>query len=113
MGNIVFLCIMGPVAGIFTGLGIWVWRKKEPGNFWTGQEFKPGEIRDIKKYNRSLGMLWIGFSVLVWITTIVGTIFGGKIGGLCMLGCFAVGIPMLPVIYNMIYKKYYDPQKAG
>ena len=112
MGNIVFLIIMGFVAMIFTGLGIWVWRKKEPANFWTGQELKPGEIRDVRKYNHALGLMWIGFSVLIWITAIVGSVFGGMTGTVCMIACFVIGIPMLPVTYNVIYKKYYDPDRA-
>ena len=112
MGNIVFLIIMGCVAAVFTGLGVWVWNKKEPANFWTGQEFKPGEIRDIKKYNHSLGMLWIAFSALIWITAIVGSVFGGMIGSISMIASFGIGIPMLPLVYNVIYKKYYDPKVA-
>lgn len=112
MGNPVFLIIMGTVGAIFTVLGICVMKKKEPANFWTGQEFKPGEIRDVKAYNRALGLLWIAFSALIWITAVVGSIFGGMIGSACMVGCFVIGIPMLPIVYNRIYKKYYDPSKV-
>ena len=110
--SIIYGIIMGPCSAVFTGLGIYVMQKKDPGNFWTGQEFKPGEIKDVKAYNMALGKMWIAFSVLMWIDTFLGTFMGGKIGGICLIASFVVGIPMLPAVYNGIYKKYYDPTKV-
>lgn len=104
-----FLIIMGFVAMIFMVLGICVINKKEPANFWTGQEVKPGEIGNVKAYNKALGLLWIGLSVLIWVTAIVGFVFGGIVGTICMIATFVIGIPMLPVIYNRIYAKYRNP----
>ena len=106
MGNIFFAVIVGLCACIFTFLGIWVIKKKEPGNFWTGQVVKAAELSDVKAYNKELGLLWIAFGGVLWIDALLGGIFGGRLGGIVMIASFVIGIPMLPVIYNMIYKKY-------
>lgn len=105
MGNIAWLVIMIPVSLLFTGLGIYAWRRKKPMWFWSGSTVKESEISDIAAYNRANGLMWIAFSCILWISTILGTT-STKTGGIALIaGCF-VGGPLLPVAYSMIYRKY-------
>lgn len=102
----IYFVIMACVSLVFTIMGICFARKKEPVGFWTGQEFEKDEITDVIAYNRANGFMWIGFSVLLWFNAFAGLFGGGKLGGITLLIAMGVGIPMLPFIYNRIYKKY-------
>lgn len=106
MGGIFFAIIMGMVGMVFLGLGCWVIKQDRPCGFWTGQEVRNEEVSDVKGYNKELGSLWLGFGALIWLVAIVGGIFGGAVGGIGMCIAFVIGIPMLPVLYNRIYRKY-------
>ena len=47
MERYLFVMIVVPVALLFTGLGIFAWRRKKPMWFYSGSEVKPWQIRDI------------------------------------------------------------------
>lgn len=102
----VYFVIMAFVSMIFTIMGICFGRSKEPVPFWTGQEFKKGEIADVPAYNKANGYMWLGFSALMWMNAFAGLFAGGMIGGITLMIALGVGIPALPFTYNRIYKKY-------
>ena len=66
---IIWLVIMVPVSALLTGLGIFAWKRQKPMWFWSGQTVEEDEIADVKAYNRANGMMWIMFSLLMWIST--------------------------------------------
>ena len=73
--------------------------------FWSGSTVKESEITDIAAYNRANGIMWLAFSFVMWICTILGAM-NMKAGGiLLIIGCI-LGVPMLPLVYGRIYKKY-------
>ena len=37
--------------------------------FWSGQAVGEDEIGDVKAYNRANGIMWIVFSLLMWLST--------------------------------------------
>ncbi|WP_155829787.1 hypothetical protein [Butyrivibrio sp. AC2005] len=39
--------------------------------FWSGQTVEEDEIADVKAYNRANGIMWIAFSLLMWISTVL------------------------------------------
>ncbi len=51
------------VALIFVGVSIWAWKAKEAVGFFAG--VKPPEVKDVKKYNHSVSILWLVYSVLL------------------------------------------------
>ena len=105
MGNIVFLIIMVPISMLFTGLGVYAWKRKEPMWFFAGTTVSKDEIADIPAYNKANGMLWIGYSMIYWISSILGY-FKASVGGIFMIiGCI-MGSLALPLIYHKIYDKY-------
>ena len=52
MDNIIWLIIMIPVSLLFTGIGIYAWKRKKPMWFWSGSTVKESEISDIAAYNK-------------------------------------------------------------
>ena len=106
MGNIlIWLVIMIPVSLLFTGIGVYAWRRKKPMWFWSGSTVKESEISDIVAYNRANGIMWLGFSLIMWISTILGAMHM-KIGGIIPIAGNIVGVPSLPIIYGKIYQEY-------
>ncbi len=108
MERILWLLIMIPIATLFTGLGVYAWRRSKPMWFWSGRPVKEREISDIPAYNRANGILWIGFSAVFWLSAILGWFRIGLAGIVVAAGTLG-GIPMLIWIYQKIYHKYKRP----
>ena len=108
MEKIIWLIIMVPVSLLFTGLGIYAWRRKKPMWFWSGSTVKESEISDIAAYNRANGIMWLVFSLMMWVSTILGAM-SSKTGSIVLIAGCVIGIPLLPIVYGKIYRKY----KAG
>ena len=105
MERYLFPLIMIPCAALFTGLGIFAWRRKKPMWFYSGSEVKPWQIRDIPAYNRANGRMWIVFSLGFWAAALLSLFSVPAAGALTALTCLA-GIPLLTVVYKRIYRKY-------
>lgn len=103
--NILWIMIMLPVSLLLTGIGIYAWRRKQPMWFWSGSTVKASEISDIPAYNRANGIMWLAFSAILWISTILGAV-NMKAGGIALIAGCAVGVPALPAVYTRIYRKY-------
>ena len=105
MKTIIWLTIMVPVSLLFTGLGVYAWKRREPMWFWSGSTVKESEISDTAAYNRANGIMWIGFSLILWLSTVLGAL-NMKAGGILLIvGCMAA-LPVLPAVYGKIYQKY-------
>ena len=102
---IIWLVIMVPVSLLFTGIGLYAWKRKKPMWFWAGSTVEESEITDVPAYNRANGIMWLSFSAIFWISTAFGCL-KMKTGGIILIaGCF-LGIPLLPLIYGKIYRKF-------
>lgn len=105
MEAVIWLVIMVPVSLLFTGIGIYSMKRREPMWFWSGTSVRPEEITDGKAYNRANGIMWLVFSVPFWISTVLG-LFRLSLAGLVLFfGCLA-GIPGLVIVYGRIYRRY-------
>ena len=51
------------IALICVGIGIWAWNAKQAVGFFAG--IKPPEVKDVKKYNHSVGILWLVYAALL------------------------------------------------
>lgn len=105
MSVIIWLVIMIPVSMLFTGLGIYVWKREKPMWFWSGSTVRDDEIADIPSYNKANGIMWLTFSALLWISTILGCL-KMKTAGICLIAGCVIGVPLLPIIYGRIYNRY-------
>ena len=105
-----WLVIMIPVSALFTGIGIYAWKRKKPMWFWSGSTVSESEITDIPAYNRANGIMWICYSLVFWISAIMGLFEIAAAGIVLIVGCL-VGTPILVIVYGRIYKKYKVPLK--
>ena len=103
--TIIWLIIMVPCSALLTGIGIYAIRRKKPMWFWSGSTVKEDEISDIPAYNRANGLMWIVFSLVFWAATVLG-VANKAAGGIVMIAGCVVCVPLMPVVYSMIYKKY-------
>lgn len=105
METFIWLFITVSVALLFAGIGIFAIRRKKPMWFWSGSEVSEYELTDVKAYNKANGIMWLVFSLIYWISAILGLWQIEAAGVLLFLGTVA-GVPVLIVIYGKIYKKY-------
>ena len=96
---------MIPVCLLFTGIGIYAWRRKKPMWFWSGSTVNETEISDVAAYNRANGIMWLVFSLILWGSTIIGAM-NMKAGGILLMAGCTVGVPVLPIVYGKIYRKF-------
>ena len=105
MDNIIWLIIMIPVSLLFTGIGIFAWQRKKPMWFWSWSTVKGSEISDVAAYNRANGIMWLVFSLIMWVSTVLGAM-NMKAGGILLTAGCIIGVPLLPVVYGKIYQKF-------
>lgn len=105
METVIWLTEMIPVSVLFTGIGIYAWKRKKPMWFWSGSTVDESEISDIPAYNRANGIMWICYSAVFWFSTLLGIFQIDAAGIVLSAGCLA-GIPVLIIVYGRIYRKY-------
>ena len=105
MEKVIWLITMIPTSMVFTGIGIFAWKRKKPMWFWAGTTVEESEIADISAYNRANGIMWICYSAVFWISTVLGIFQMDTAGIVLAVGCLA-GIPVLIIAYRWIYEKY-------
>ncbi len=108
MGELMLAFIIWAVLGLaFVGLGIYdILSKKEVAfGFWANA--KTFEVKDVKAYNKALGILWIVFGVvfiLIGLPMLGGTNSAGII--ITILGTMFEVIAAMVIYITVIEKKY-------
>ena len=105
MEKVIWLVITIPCSLLFAGIGIYAWRRTKPMWFWSGSSVREEEITNVKAYNRENGIMWICYSAVFWISTIMGIRSVSIAGIVLAVGCLG-GLPLLVIAYNRIYRKY-------
>ena len=92
------------VSAIMLGIGIWSYRSEKPVGFFTGT--KPPEVKDAKKYNHAVGILWFIYAVLLELFGIPFLFLEQNSAGFIpvFLGTIAISIGLM-VGYVIIEKK--------
>lgn len=101
----IWLGILIPLSILFTGIGIYAWRRKKPMWFWSGSTVRESEVKDIPAYNRANGIMWITYSLIFWVSAFIGFLNPEAAGVTLAVGCIG-GIPLLIIAYKLIYQKY-------
>ena len=101
----IFSIIMMLCGALFTGVGLYAWKRKTPMHFWSGTRVKESELSDVAAYNRANGLMWMGFSLLFWLSALVG-FWNAAAAGILEAAAFLIALPLLPLVYQRIYRKY-------
>ncbi|MCR4950237.1 MAG: hypothetical protein K6A40_02810 [Solobacterium sp.] len=101
--NWVLFMIMSMCGILFTGLGIYALKRKEPMWFYSGTPVSKENITDVRAYNRANGIMWIVFSLLFWLTALFVAV--GWRGYFLMIAMIPACI-CLPFAYERILNKY-------
>ena len=102
---IIFVFVMCLCASVFTALGIYAAKRKDPIWFWSGTTVKAEELSDVTAYNRENGIMWCAYSLFFWLAAILALFdLMPAAGILVFIGGFG-GVFLVPV-YQRIYKKY-------
>ena len=106
MDNLIWLSIMIPTSLLFTCIGIYAWNRKKPIWFLAGDTVSEDEITDVRAYNRANGIMWLCYSLSLWIGTIIGRCYNIILGGNIILAYSTVGLVIVTITYTFIRKKY-------
>ena len=104
-GLFVWLLSVGGCALMFTGIGIYAYRRKEPMWFWSGSTVRREEITDVEAYNHANGILWFVYSIPYWISTFLFFWYPEAATTILVVAA-TVGLIPLMVAYHKIYEKY-------
>ena len=105
MEKIIWLIINVPCSLMFTGLGIYALKSKKPMWFYAGTTVSEDEISDVRAYNRENGIMWIAFSLPLWLSTFLG-FWDVAAAGITLGVACTLGLLFLVLNYKRIYKKY-------
>ena len=106
MKNLLFFIFAVPTSLLLTFIGIYAWRRKKPMWFWAGDTVHEDEITDVCAYNRANGIMWLCFSLPLWIGTIIGAYHSIILGANIILADSTVGLVLMMITYTFIRKKY-------
>lgn len=104
-GLFVWLLCVGGCALIFTGIGFYAYRRKEPMWFWSGSTVRREEITDVEAYNHANGIMWIMFSIPHWLSTFL-FIWYPNAAIATLVATDTIGLLPLIFTYHKIYEKY-------
>ena len=99
-----FLCV-GGCAATFTGIGVYAHHREEPMWFWSGSTVKREEITDVEAYNHANGIMWIVYSIPMWISTVL-FVWYPEIATTLLVVSSTIGLVALIIAYQKIYRKY-------
>lgn len=95
--SIVFLALLG--------IGIWAWKSDKAVGFYTGTT--PPEVTDVRKYNRSVAVLWFVYAGLFELLGLPFLFLKQNAAGFLwvVLGVVVISIALM-IVYNRILRKY-------
>ena len=101
---VIAFVIWSVIACVFIGTSIWAWNAKEAVGFFAG--VKPPEVKDVKKYNHSVSMLWLAYAVLMEGLGVPFLFLKQNSAGFVIpyLGIVVITIGLV-VVYNIILSK--------
>ena len=103
---IIGFVIWSIVSLVLMGIGIWAWGSEKPVNFFSG--VKPPEVRDARKYNRAVAVLWFVYAVLFELLGLPMLLLKQNAAGLI---CMVLGVAFLTIALMIAYNRILSKHK--
>ncbi len=90
---------------VLLGIGIWSWRSRKAVGFFSG--VKPPEVTDVRRYNRSVAVLWFVYAGLFELMGLPLLFLKQNSAGFLwsLLGIPLITIGLL-IVYNRILRRF-------
>ena len=97
--------IWSAVRLLLLGIGFWSWNSGKAVGFYSG--VKPPEVKDVRKYNHSVAVLWFAYALLFWLLGIPFLFLkqNSALFLLSILGTVAITLALV-IVYQKILQKY-------
>ena len=97
--------IWSAVSLLLLGIGFWSWNSGKAVGFYSG--VKPPEVKDVRKYNHSVAVLWFVYALLFWLLGIPFLFLkqNSALFLLSILGTVAITLTLV-IVYQKILQKY-------
>lgn len=97
--------IWSAVSLLLLGIGFWSWNSGKAVGFYSG--VKPPEVKDVRKYNHSVAVLWFAYALLFWLLGIPFLFLkqNSALFLLSILGTVAITLALV-IAYQKILQKY-------
>ena len=97
--------IWSAVSLLLLGIGFWSWTSGKAVGFYSG--VKPPEVKDVRKYNHSVAVLWFAYALLFWLLGIPFLFLkqNSALFLLSILGTVAITLALV-IVYQKILQKY-------
>ena len=102
---IIGFIIWSAVSLVLLGIGFWSWNSGKAAGFYSG--VKPPEVKDVRKYNHSVAVLWFVYALLFWLLGIPLLFLkqNSALFLLSILGTVAISLALV-IAYQKILQKY-------
>ena len=98
------------VSLVLLGIGIWSWKSDRTIGFYAG--VKPPEVSDIRKYNRTVALLWFAYAAAFELLGLPLLFLKQNSAGFLWSILGTVGITIALVIaYQRIQARFSDPEE--
>ena len=90
---------------LFHGNGVWAWRSEKAVGFFSG--VKPPAVSDVRKYNRSVAVLWFAYAILYELLGLPFLFLKQNSAGflLSVLGVPVISIALM-MVYTLVLRRY-------
>ena len=85
---------------LFLGIGVWAWRSENAVGFFSG--VKPPAVSDVRKYNRSVAVLWFAYAILYELLGLPFLFLKQNSAGFLLS---VLGVPVISIALMMVYSR--------
>ena len=102
--------IWSAVSLLLLGIGFWSWNSGKAVGFYSG--VKPPEVKDVRKYNHSVAILWFVYAALFELLGLPFLFLKQNAAGflLCIAGVPVISIALM-IVYTRILRRYEQKKK--